>query len=107
LTLAAEQEGAEPSAISSALSARTQAVLAQAKRTSGVEAQSGGFTIHPSTDRNGRISTWRGRSEVILKSKDFAAVSKLAGELANQMQVQNVAFSLSREARQATEAKLA
>ena len=107
LTLAAEQEGAEPSSISSALSARTQAVLAQAKRTSGVEAQSGGFTIHPSTDRNGRISTWRGRSEVILKSKDFAAVSKLAGELANQMQVQNVAFSLSREARQATEAKLA
>ncbi|WP_313819200.1 SIMPL domain-containing protein [Cupriavidus sp.] len=107
LTLAVEQEGAEPSAISSALSARTQAVLAQAKRTSGVEAQSGGFTIHPSTDRNGRISTWRGRSEVILKSKDFAAVSKLAGELANQMQVQNVAFSLSREARQATEAKLA
>ena len=107
LTLAAEQEGAEPSAISSALSARTQAVLAQAKRTSGVEAQSGGFTIHPSTDRNGRISTWRGRSEVILKSKDFAAVSKLAGELANQMQVQNVAFSLSREARQATEAKRA
>lgn len=107
MTLAAEQEGAEPSAISSALSARTQAVLAQAKRTSGVEAQSGGFTIHPNTDRNGRISTWRGRSEVILKSKDFAAVSKLAGELASQMQVQNVAFSLSREARQAAETKLA
>ena len=68
LTLAAEQEGPEPTAISNALSSRTQAVLAQAKRTSGVEAQSGGFTIHPNTDRNGRISTWRGRSEVILKS---------------------------------------
>ncbi|SDC24090.1 Predicted secreted protein [Cupriavidus sp. YR651] len=107
LTLAAEQEGAEPLAISSALSARTQAVLAQAKRTAGVEAQSGGFTIHPNTDRNGRISTWRGRSEIVLQSKDFAAVSKLAGELANQMQVQNVAFSLSREARQAAETKLA
>lgn len=107
LTLAAEQEGQEPSAISNALSTRTQAVLAQAKRTSGVEAQSGGFTIHPTTDRNGKISVWRGRSEVILKSKDFAAVSRLAGELANQMQVQNVAFSLSREARHAAEQKLA
>ncbi len=107
LTLAAEQEGPEPSAISNALSARTQATLAQAKRTSGVEAQSGGFTIHPNTDRNGKISTWRGRSEIILKSKDFAAVSKLAGELANQMQVQSIAFSLSREARQAAEQKLA
>ncbi|MEN7526048.1 MULTISPECIES: SIMPL domain-containing protein [unclassified Cupriavidus] len=106
LTLAVEQEGQEPSAISNALSTRTQAVLNQAKRTSGVEAQSGGFTIHPTTDRNGKISAWRGRSEVILKSKDFAAVSKLAGELASQMQVQNVAFSLSREARLATQQKL-
>ncbi|MCM2248946.1 SIMPL domain-containing protein, partial [Klebsiella pneumoniae] len=65
------------------------------------------FTIHPNTDRNGKISTWRGRSEIQLKSKDFAAVSKLAGELAGQMQVQNVAFSLSREARMAAEQKLA
>jgi len=107
LTLAAEQEGAEPTAISSALSTRTQAVINQAKRTPGVQAESGGFTIHPNTDRNGRISTWHGRSEVILQSRDFAAVSKLAGELANQMQVQNIAFSLSREARQAAESKLA
>ncbi|SOZ13992.1 conserved hypothetical protein, DUF541; putative exported protein [Cupriavidus taiwanensis] len=107
LTLAAEQEGAEPAAISSGLSSRTQAVITQARRVQGVTAESGGFTIHPSTDRNGRISTWRGRSEVILKSRDFAAVSRLAGELASQMQVQNIAFSLSREAREAAEAKLA
>ncbi|KAI3594708.1 hypothetical protein D9X30_0025 [Cupriavidus sp. U2] len=107
LVLATEQEGPEPSAISNALSSRTQAALTQAKRVSGVEAQSGGFTIHPNTDRNGKISTWRGRSEIILKSKDFAAVSKLAGELANHMQVQNVGFSLSREARRAAEQKLA
>jgi predicted secreted protein len=106
LTLAAEQEGAEPGTISSALSTRTQAVINQAKRTPGVQAESGGFTIRPSTDRNGRISTWRGRSEVILQSRDFAAASKLAGDLANQMQVQGIAFSLSREARQAAEGKL-
>src|SRR5213076_477131 len=84
LTLAAEQEGAEPGAISSSLSAKTQEVIAQAKRTSGVKAQSGGFTIYPSNDKNGRISTWRGRAEVILESRDFTAVSKLAGQLASQ-----------------------
>lgn len=107
VTLAAEQEGAEPAAISSALSKRAEAVIAQAKRTAGVQAESGGFTIHPSTDRNGRISTWRGRAEVVLQSRDFAAVSKLTGELASQMQVQGMSFSLSREARLATENKLA
>ncbi|AOY94217.1 hypothetical protein BKK79_15030 [Cupriavidus sp. USMAA2-4] len=106
MTLAAEQEGSEPAAISSALSARAQEVIAQAKRTAGVQAESGGFTIHPTTDRNGRINAWRGRAEVVLQSRDFAAVSKLAGQLASQMQVQSIAFSLSREARQAAETKL-
>lgn len=106
MTLAVEQEGAEPGAISSALSAKTQQALSQAKRNSAIQAESGGFTINPSTDRNGRISTWRGRSEIILQSRDFAAVSKLAGELSSQMQVQNINFSLSREAREAAEGKL-
>ncbi|ALD89691.1 SIMPL domain-containing protein [Cupriavidus gilardii] len=106
VTLAAEQEGAEPSAISSALSAKAQQVIERAKRVSGIQAESGGFTIYPSTDRNGRISTWRGRAEVVLQSRDFSAASKLAGELASQMQVQNISFSLSREARRAAESKL-
>lgn len=106
VTLAAEQEGAEPAAISAALSAKAQQVIAQARRVSGIEAESGGYTIFPSTDRNGRISTWRGRAEVILQSRDFAAASRLAGQLANQMQVQNIGFSLSREAREAAERKL-
>lgn len=106
VTLGAEQEGAEPGAISAALSAKAGQVIDQARRVSGVEAESGGFTIFPSTDRNGRISTWRGRAEVVLQSRDFATVSRLAGELANQMQVQNIGFSLSREARLAAERKL-
>lgn len=106
MTLAVEQEGAEPGPISAALSQRAQRVIAEAKRTPGVTAESGGFTIYPSNDKNGRISAWRGRAEVRLESKDFAAVSKLAGELASQMQVQNIAFSLSREARDAAESKL-
>jgi predicted secreted protein len=106
LTLAAEQEGADPTAISTALSQKAKDVIAQAKRTTGVDAESGGFTIYPSNDKNGRISAWRGRAEVKLESKDFTAVSKLAGQLSNQMQVQNIAFSLSREAREAVETKL-
>ncbi|CAJ0770085.1 MAG: SIMPL domain-containing protein [Ralstonia sp.] len=106
LTLGAEQEGADPGAISTALSRKADEVINQAKRTSGVQAETGGFNIYPNTDRNGKISVWRGRAEVRITSKDFAAASKLAGQLANQMQVQNVNFTLSREARTAAEAKL-
>ncbi|AZU55288.1 DUF541 domain-containing protein [Ralstonia pseudosolanacearum] len=106
LTLGAEQDGADPGAISASLSRKTEDVIAQAKRTAGVQAETGGFNIYPNTDRNGKISVWRGRAEVRITSKDFAAASKLAGQLANQMQVQNVNFTLSREARTAAETKL-
>lgn len=107
MTLAAEQDGSDPAAISSALSTRAQQVIQQAKATAGVQAESGGFTIHPMTDKNGKISTWRGRAEVILHSRDFAAVSKLAGDLGAKMQMQGMNFTLSREVRQAAENKLA
>ena len=43
--------------------------------------ETGQFSIFPSTDRDGRISAWRGRTEVVLESHDFAAASKLAGDL--------------------------
>ncbi len=56
LTLSAEQEGADPGAISTALSRKADDVINQAKRTSGVQAETGGFNIYPNTDRNGKIS---------------------------------------------------
>jgi predicted secreted protein len=73
---------------------------------SGVTARTGSFAIFPSTDRDGRISAWRGRTEVVLESHDFAAASKLAGQMASVMQVGNVQFSLSPEAQRAAEQKL-
>lgn len=73
---------------------------------SGVTARTGSFSIYPSTDRDGRISAWRGRTEIVLESHDFAAASKLAGQMASIMQVGNVQFSLSPEAQRAAEQKL-
>ena len=54
-----------------------------ARASSGVTARSGSFTVYPSTDRDGRISAWRGRTEVVLESHDFAAASKLAGKMSS------------------------
>ena len=68
--------------------------------------RTGAFSVYPSTDRDGKISAWRGRTEVALESRDFAAASKLAGQLSNLMQVANVEFSLSPEAQRAAEQKL-
>ncbi|RKP56801.1 SIMPL domain-containing protein [Pararobbsia silviterrae] len=106
ITLAYEQQSDDPAELANLLNTRTEQVLAAAKRQSAVTAQTGALTVYPSTDSTGHISGWRGRSEVRLDSRDFAAASKLAGSLSSQMQVANVTFSLSPETRDAAQAKL-
>ncbi|KVV46874.1 hypothetical protein WT27_06140 [Burkholderia territorii] len=106
ITLFYEQQAKDPGSLTSALNQRADAALAQAKGVSGVTARTGAFSVYPSTDRDGKISAWRGRTEVVLESRDFSAASKLAGQLSNQMQIANVEFSLSPEAQRAAEQKL-
>ncbi|WP_175719381.1 SIMPL domain-containing protein [Burkholderia anthina] len=106
ITLFYEQQAKDPGSLTAALNQRADAALAQAKGVSGVTAHTGAFSVYPSTDRDGKISAWRGRTEVVLESRDFAAASKLAGQLSNQMQVANVEFSLSPEAQRTAEQKL-
>ncbi|KAG8152258.1 SIMPL domain-containing protein [Burkholderia catarinensis] len=106
ITLFYEQQAKDPGSLTSALNQRADAALSQAKGVSGVTAHTGAFSVYPSTDRDGKISAWRGRTEVALESRDFAAASKLAGQLSNLMQVANVEFSLSPEAQRTAEQKL-
>ena len=106
ITLFYEQEAQDPASLTSVLNQRADAALRQAKGVDNVTAHSGSFTVYPSTDRDGRISAWRGRTEVVLESKDFTAASKLAGKMSDSMQVGSVTFSLSPEAQRAAEQKL-
>jgi predicted secreted protein len=106
ITLFYEQEAADPSSLTTTLNQRADAALQRAKGVSHVTARSGQFSVFPSTDRDGRISAWRGRTEVVLESRDFAAASKLAGDMSSIMQVGNVQFSLSPDAQRAAEQKL-
>lgn len=106
ITLFYEQEANDPASLTATLNQRADAALQKAKGVANVSARSGQFSIYPSTDRDGRISAWRGRTEVVLESHDFEAASKLAGDISSIMQVGNVQFSLSPEAQRAAEQKL-
>ncbi|MBN3792733.1 SIMPL domain-containing protein [Burkholderia sp. Ac-20353] len=106
ITLFYEEQAKDPGSLTSKLNQRADAALAQTKSVAGVTAHTGAFSVYPSTDRDGKISAWRGRTEVVLESRDFAAASKLAGQLSNLMQVANVEFTLSPEAQRAAEEKL-
>lgn len=106
ITLFYEQEASDAASLTNALNQHADAALKQAKGVAGVKVRTGTFSIYPTTDRDGRISAWRGRTEIILQSRDFAAASRLAGQLNLTMQVGSVAYSLSPEAQRAASEKL-
>ncbi|MGI4814111.1 MAG: SIMPL domain-containing protein [Janthinobacterium lividum] len=107
ITVFHEESAADPATLTAALTRATQHALTAARGQAGVDVSTGGFNVYASNDRDGHVSEWRGRSELVLDSADFAAASKLAGALGPEMQVGSVNFSLSSGARRAAEAKLA
>jgi len=106
VTLAADVTGQSQSKVSDQLNQQLDSVMRQAKGHDGIEARSGGYRIWPMTDRDGRVSEWRGHAEILLESQDFSAASQLAAQLADRMPIAGMVFSVSRERQAAEEQKL-
>jgi predicted secreted protein len=98
ITLFYEQDAHDAASLTDALNQHAETALKQARGVADVTARTGTFSIYPTNDSNGRISAWRGRTEVVLESRNFAAATKLAGQINSTMQIAGVAFSLSPEA---------
>jgi predicted secreted protein len=108
LTLFYEEQAADAARLSDALNQRTAQALrdAHGAHRDEVSVQTGQLSISPTNDKDGKISGWRGRSELLLESHDFAAAARLAAQLNGDMQVADVSFSLSPEAQRDAQAKL-
>lgn len=106
ITLASELTGASQTAVAQDLSKLLDGVMADAKKSAKVKASSGNYRVWPVSGKDGKISTWHGRGEIFLESTDFAAASKLAGQLSGRMPVANLDFSVSRALRDKEEKAL-
>ncbi len=104
-TLYAERESPEPAAGQSQVSQLLAPVLERLKKTSDVEVQSAGYRTDP-VWQQGRIVGWRTRGALQLTGKPSESFNALLGELAATLNVQSVAYLLSREARLAVEQEL-
>jgi len=60
--------------------------------------RTGDFSIHPRYNRDGKISGWQGRAELVLEGRDFARIMQAAAR-AGSLTIGNIAFGLSREQR--------
>lgn len=69
--------------------------LAQAQH---LQVRSGNFGVYPRHDRDGKISGWRGRAEIMLEGHDFPLVTQAAAKV-DGLTVERIDFQLSRQAR--------
>lgn len=80
-TVYSEANGSNPGDLARKVNQEIAEALKQAKAKSGITVKSGQQTTYPVYGQGRRIETWRMRSELILESRDAAAMSELVGQL--------------------------
>jgi predicted secreted protein len=101
LTLSTVREGSEAAAVQALVRQALDATLADARKAAlpgAMDVRTGGFSLQPRYNRDGKISAWVGSAELVLEGRDFSRIGTFAGKV-QAMSVSNVYFSLSREAR--------
>ncbi len=118
VTLSATREGPDAGAVQAALKQALDAALAQARRVAKpgqLEVSAGNFSLYPryapASTRSGSgaaggIVGWQGRTELRLEGRDMQAIAQLTGHI-DTMTIARVAYSLSREQREAVENQVA
>lgn len=103
-TAYAEISGADAADVARRVNAAIAAGLASAKAQPGVTVKTGNSHTYPVYGKGGRnIEGWRMRSELMLESRDDAALSTLLGKLQTQLAVSQVGFVPAPETRRAAE----
>lgn len=105
-SLYVELNDASPSALANALNRSANEALRLAKDYKSVRVRSGANQTYPVYAKGGVLQGWRGRAEIRIESRDFEAASALIGKLQSSLQLGNLNFSVSPEARRQAENEL-
>lgn len=105
VTLYSSHEAPEPGPAQSRVNEQLDPVLQRLKERKDLEVQSAGYRTDP-VWKDSRIVAWRARGAIRLTAAPSADFNKLVGELASTLNVESVAYFLSREARTAVEREL-
>ena len=101
LTLSTSKDGPDAAGVQAQLKQALDAALAEAKRNAQagqLDVRTGPYGLYPRYAKDGKISGWQGRAELVLEGRDFARITATAGRIPS-MPISQVAFALSREAR--------
>ncbi|HEX8592021.1 MAG TPA: SIMPL domain-containing protein [Pseudomonas sp.] len=104
VTLYSEAQNTDPAKLAAEVTETLNKALAQARQVSGVTIRQGNRSSYPIYDDKGqKITGWRERAELRLESADFAALSKLTGEMLGDMKMGSMDFSIAKPTRKTSE----
>ncbi|SDT51737.1 Predicted secreted protein [Pseudomonas sp. Z003-0.4C(8344-21)] len=107
VTLYTEDQNTDPAKLAAAISTTMNKATAQAKQVKDITLRTGSRNSYPIYDTKGqKITGWRERAELRLESTDFAALSKLTGELLTDLKMGGMDFAIADPTRKASEDQL-
>lgn len=98
LTLGASADGRDASSVQAQLRQVVDAALTVARSQVAapqMEVRTGQFSLYPRHGKNGEITGWQGRAELVLHGRDFARITATAARIQG-MPIAQVGFGLSR-----------
>jgi predicted secreted protein len=105
-TLYSELTNANPTALARETTQVINGAMELAKGYPSVKVNSGAQSTYPIYNDKNKLTGWRSRAEIQLKTTDFKAGSELIAQLQANMQLDGVNFSVSAKQRQSVEDEL-
>lgn len=104
VTLYSEAQNSDPAKLAAEITTTLNKALEQARQIKDVKISQGSRNAYPIYDDKGqKITGWRERAELRLESGDFPALSKLTGELLQQLKMGGMDFAIAPATRKASE----
>ena len=104
--LSVSKDGNNATQISQEVLAKLTSAVERSKKHADIERKTGQISTTPVWGPNGKTKQWSAQAQLQLVSTNLSALSLLASELTDVMQITHVSFSLSAQQRAATEKKL-
>lgn len=103
VTLYSESQNSDPGKLAKEITETMNKAVQQARQVNEVKISQGSRNSYPIYDTKGqKITGWRERAELRLESADFPALSKLTGELLQDLKMGGMDFSIAPATRKNT-----
>ena len=104
VSLYTEGQNTDSAKLAAEITTAMNKAIGQAKQVKAVTLRQGNRNSYPVYDnKTQKITGWRERAELRLESTDFAALSKLTGELMQTLKIGNMQFTVANATRKTSE----